>query len=78
MNLRPQEILLILLVLVLLFGAKRLPDTARAMGQSLKIFKKSVRDDEEQPTPGPDQHQITATSDTTQPSRVTKVGHAET
>jgi len=53
MNLRPTEILIILGVLILLFGAKRLPDTARAMGQSLKIFKKSVRDEdrEQQATP---------------------------
>lgn len=77
MNLRPQEILLILLLLVLLFGAKRLPDTARAMGQSLKIFKKSVRDEEENPSKAPNQRQITATSDTPEPSRVAESRHGE-
>jgi len=43
------EIILILLVLVLLFGAKKLPDLSRSMGRSLRIFKaetKGLRDDE--------------------------------
>src|SRR6185312_271937 len=43
------EILIILGVLVLLFGAKRLPDMARSVGQSARVFKgemKGLRDDE--------------------------------
>ena len=36
----PLEILLILLVALLLFGAKRLPDLARSLGKSLSEFKK--------------------------------------
>jgi sec-independent protein translocase protein TatA len=36
----PLEILLILLVVLLLFGAKRLPDLARSLGKSLSEFKK--------------------------------------
>ena len=43
-NLRPVEILLIVLVVLLLFGAKRLPDLARSVGRSLKIFKSEVKD----------------------------------
>jgi len=39
MNLGPTEILLILLVLVLLFGAKKLPELARGSGRALRIFK---------------------------------------
>lgn len=34
------EILLIMLVLVLLFGAKRIPELARSLGRSLSEFKK--------------------------------------
>lgn len=49
-NLGAPEILLILVVLVLLFGAKRLPDAARSLGRSMRIFKSEVkemgRDDE--------------------------------
>jgi sec-independent protein translocase protein TatA len=46
------EIILILVVLVLLFGAKRLPDAARSLGRSMRIFKsevKEMRGDEETP-----------------------------
>ncbi len=39
------EILIILLILVLLFGAKKLPELARGAGQSLKIFKDEVKED---------------------------------
>ena len=41
------EILLIALVIVLLFGAKKLPEIAQALGRSLKEFKKASRDVEE-------------------------------
>jgi sec-independent protein translocase protein TatA len=39
MNLGAPEIILILVALVLLFGAKKLPDLARGVGRSLRIFK---------------------------------------
>jgi len=38
-NLGPTELIIIAVILVLLFGAKKLPDTARAVGRSLRIFK---------------------------------------
>ncbi len=40
----PTHILLILVVIILLFGAKRLPDSARSLGKSLKIFKSEMKD----------------------------------
>ena len=43
------ELILLLLVVVLVFGAKRLPDSARALGRSMRILKaetKGMRDDE--------------------------------
>jgi sec-independent protein translocase protein TatA len=54
--LRGWEILILLVLLVLLFGAKRLPDTARGLGRSLRIFKaetKGLRDDDENPAAPP-------------------------
>jgi sec-independent protein translocase protein TatA len=48
----PSHILIILLVLVLLFGAKRLPDSARSLAKSLRIFKSEIKDinkDEKKP-----------------------------
>jgi len=50
-NLGPWEIIIILVVLVLLFGAKKLPDAARSLGRSMRIFKsevKEMRNDDEQ------------------------------
>ena len=49
-NLGPMEIMLILLVLVLLFGAKKLPELARGSGRALRIFKaetKGLMDDDD-------------------------------
>lgn len=48
-NLRWQELLIIVLLIVLLFGAKKLPDAARGIGRSLRIFKaetKGLADDD--------------------------------
>ncbi|GGK42514.1 Sec-independent protein translocase protein TatA [Pilimelia terevasa] len=42
--LKPWHILVLVAVLVLLFGAKRLPDAARALGRSLRIMKAETKD----------------------------------
>lgn len=34
--------MIVLVVLVILFGAKRLPDAARGLGTSLRIFKREI------------------------------------
>lgn len=38
------ELIIILVVLLLLFGAKRIPEIARSIGQSLNQFKKGLKD----------------------------------
>lgn len=43
-GLRPIELLLILAVIIVLFGAKRLPQLGSAIGESMKGFKRSMRD----------------------------------
>ncbi|STP12132.1 Sec-independent protein translocase component [Helicobacter mustelae] len=40
---------IVLLVIVLLFGAKRIPELAKGLGSGIKNFKKAVKDDEEEP-----------------------------
>ncbi len=40
----PLETLVILVVILLLFGAKRLPEIGRALGEGIKEFKKSLKD----------------------------------
>jgi sec-independent protein translocase protein TatA len=42
-GLRPWHIFVLVVVLVLLFGAKRLPDAARSLGRSMCILKTEVR-----------------------------------
>lgn len=49
-GLGPQELVLIVLVILLLFGAKKLPELARGSGRALRIFKaetKGLADDDE-------------------------------
>ncbi|KAF0095115.1 MAG: sec-independent protein translocase protein TatA [Puniceicoccaceae bacterium 5H] len=46
-NLSATEITLILLIVLLLFGAKRLPELARSMGKSMQEFKKATREVQE-------------------------------
>ncbi|MGW9306778.1 Sec-independent protein translocase subunit TatA [Saccharomonospora azurea] len=42
--LQPWHLIILVLVVVLLFGAKRLPDAARSIGKSMKIFKAETKD----------------------------------
>lgn len=42
MNLRGQELLIILLIIVLIFGARKLPELARSLGSSAKEFRKGI------------------------------------
>jgi sec-independent protein translocase protein TatA len=46
------ELVIILLVVVLLFGASRLPELARSVGVSMKELKKATRESREDETSG--------------------------
>ncbi len=39
-----QELLIILVIVLILFGANRLPDLARSLGSSVKEFKKGINE----------------------------------
>ncbi|MFE7329526.1 Sec-independent protein translocase subunit TatA [Streptomyces sp. NPDC057565] len=60
--LEPWHLLILVAVVVLIFGSKKLPDTARALGKSMRILKsetKAMKDDDAsneprpEPEPGP-------------------------
>lgn len=55
-NLGGPELLLIVLVLLLLFGGRKLPEVARGTGRALRIFKSETKglmdDDDEEPAQG--------------------------
>lgn len=43
-GLRGQEILIIVILLILVFGWKKLPDAARSLGRSARVFKSEVEE----------------------------------
>ena len=43
-SLGPGELIIILVIVLLLFGAKRLPEMARSLGRSSREFKKGMRE----------------------------------
>lgn len=45
-----QELIIILLIISILFGAKRIPEVARGIGQALKEFRKTMKEEENKPT----------------------------
>ena len=45
-NIGPMELVIILVILLLLFGAKKLPELARSIGSSAKELKGAMKDDE--------------------------------
>ena len=45
------ELIVVLLIFVLLFGAKRLPDLADGMGKAIRNFKRGLNTPEEDVTP---------------------------
>ncbi len=38
----PQELLLVLLIVIIIFGARKLPELGKSLGEGIKNFKKSV------------------------------------
>lgn len=49
------ELLVILFIILLLFGAKRLPETMRGLGKGVKEFKKGMREAEGEDEDGKDE-----------------------
>jgi sec-independent protein translocase protein TatA len=43
-SLKPSHLLVLAVIFLILFGSKRLPDSARSLGRSLRIFKSEVQE----------------------------------
>ncbi len=71
MGLGPTELLIIAGIIILLFGAAKLPELARGSGRALRIFKsetKGLMDDDDDPTTKtPEQREIESRGQTTDP-----------
>jgi sec-independent protein translocase protein TatA len=68
------HLLIVLLVILVLFGGKKLPDAARGLGRSMRIFKSEIKqmhedDDEERPRQQPLEGRVM--DDETQPRSTT-------
>ncbi|MSR82784.1 MAG: twin-arginine translocase TatA/TatE family subunit [Candidatus Latescibacteria bacterium] len=77
----PMEILVIFLLILLLFGAKRIPEMAQGMGKGIKEFKKAMKDVHDEidvsattprspntVTPAPPANQVQAAAPVAQPT----------
>jgi len=51
-SLRPWHLLVLAVVFLVLFGSKRLPDSARSLGRSLRIFKSEIQELNKDENPG--------------------------
>jgi sec-independent protein translocase protein TatA len=58
-GLQPWHLIILVVVIVLVFGSKKLPDAARSLGKSMRIFKSEIRElqhegkPEDPPKPNP-------------------------
>jgi sec-independent protein translocase protein TatA len=59
-NLGPTELIIILLIVILLFGAKKIPEIAKGLGKGIKDFKGAMKEEEQgaaaaKPAPKPEE-----------------------
>lgn len=58
---KPMHIVILVIVILVVFGASKLPDIARSIGQSAKIFKKEMKElteDDAPPAPAPENNVV--------------------
>jgi sec-independent protein translocase protein TatA len=52
-NIGPLEIIVVLIIVLIVFGPKRLPEMGRSLGRGIREFKDSVTGDDEDEKPRP-------------------------
>ncbi|MGH3671403.1 MAG: Sec-independent protein translocase subunit TatA [Pseudonocardiaceae bacterium] len=74
------ELIVLLAVLVLLFGATKLPTAARSIGQSIRIFKaetKSARTEDQASPPTPDTQSLPPSAPVTTPAEQARIEESQ-
>jgi sec-independent protein translocase protein TatA len=74
-NIGPLEIAIVLVIVLLIFGPKRLPDLGRSMGRGMREFKDSVTGKDEDKAIEPGETMTTASADE-EPARAAKPADA--
>lgn len=62
-GLKGQELLIILLIVLLIFGARKLPDLARSLGSSAKEFRKGIEEGSQEEDSAAQQSEASDVSD---------------
>jgi sec-independent protein translocase protein TatA len=57
-NIGPMEIILVLIVALIVFGPKKLPDLGHSLGKGIREFKGSVTGETDEPTHVPTTHRV--------------------
>lgn len=66
MGIGGQELLIILVIIVLLFGAKKIPELAKGLGKGIKSFKEEMKNDEVVSSSESETKKVEPTQSTTQ------------
>ena len=75
----PSEIIVIALLVLIVFGSKRLPDVARSLGRSARVFKSEVDEmNRESQASTPEAAATTMPSDLIEPAEATDTTQAST
>lgn len=75
-NLGMPELLVVLVIVVLLFGTRKLPELGKGVGSAIRNFKNSMRENErDEIEPGRPQQQIPEGTESTQNSSQSSVGN---
>ena len=68
---------ILIVVVIVLFGAKRLPDAARSLGKSLRIFKSEVREMQSEHKTSAIETPATVQSERVDPTAASQQDHRE-